>query len=359
MQVRFHRFSPFRPPGWRFDRVLQMIDNTPVKRCVKSDDEYVRRFREFVLRYRSADQATREQLAWRDLGVFLAYQLYSEQQVNNRMITIIESRILNGCTDQVIADELGTRPEMIRWYSAMFFDVRGRLKNTGWIVDRVLMPAYEAAINAGLDQTMNQPQRNNNNDPDNPQMMTFNRSPLSEPFFDPTTKMFAYFGGPAVLDYILQCGFHKGVIAQGKDDVAPWLDNHTFTRLKHRSAMAAQNFEVNRFNVMDLFQVHIQIKTMEQAAAGDGVPQSQLLSNIAATLKGLNWAVGEKGRKLITGKPVERYDDAAAELRTHEMLELSSGRKPRTMDGIEKLALPAPRKPTGQEDQHADAQQGS
>jgi hypothetical protein len=352
-QIQFEMFNPFRRPEWRFERVLQMTSRMPSPgRCSPRDDEYVKIFRTFYLRYLSYDEEGRKNLAYENPGLFWAFQIYDGRQVHSRKSTTVEARILAGATDDEIADELHTIPGVVKWYEAMFFNVRDRLQSSDWIVDHVLMPSYEASMTAGEDDTA---------EAENPPpQQHFERTPLSEPFYDATLKMFGYFGGPVVLDYVLACGFRRGAVAQGLDDLSGWFDNHTFTRLRHRSGMASQSFEVNKYNVMELFQTHLRIVEIEKSGDAAESQQSAIFSNIASMLKNMPWGIGREGKKLVAGTPVEQYDESAAELRDTELMELSSGRKPRTIEGIELLKLPPPsRQSNGQEDhKHADTQQG-
>ena len=348
--IDFERWNPSRRPDWRNDRVLEMVDRMPNPgRSTARDDEYVKHFRNFLLRYRAYDVDARKRMGYENPGLYWAYEIYAgrQQPHTKRNSAAVEAMLLAGLSDDEIAKECHTVPQVIKYYEALFFNVRDRLQSGHWIVTHALMPAYEMAIAAGH-QVLDA-----NGAPN------FQRTPLSEPFDDATLKMFGYFGGPIILRYMLDCGFRRGAMAQGTDGIPAWFDGHVFTRLRHRSSMAAQTFELSKYDVMQLFEIHLRIVEIEKSTDSDETKQNAIFSNIAAMLKNMPWAIGEEGKKMIEGTLVEPYDASAAELRDAELQLLSSGRKPSTIKGIEHMKLPPPRLNDGQEDQkHADAQQG-
>lgn len=342
----FEKFNPFRRPDWRLERVLQMVDRLPNPgRSTKRDDDYVKGLRNFVLRYRAYDDTARNQLGYENPGLFWAYQIYDRREDDGRRKAImIEARLLARQTDEEIAAELGTVPEVVHWYEKAFFNVRDRLKNHDWVVDHVLIPTWEKEFLDPDDETENVPLKT-----------------ISQPFFDCTTKFMAYFGGVFCLDFVLT-GFRRGNQVSSREGVGEWMDVNYIDRIRQRSSMAAHTFEVNRYNVMQLFEIHNAIIGIERGKDAKEQVKDQMHKAIQAMLTSMNWAVGDEGIDLVKGTLVEPYDKSAVELRDDEVLLLSAGTKPGTIEGIEtfKLPPPRPRGNAGQEDQqHANAQQGS
>jgi len=348
-QIDFEKFNPFRRPDWRMDRVLQMVDRMPNPgRSTKRDDDYVKGLRNFMLRYRAYDDAARNQLGYENPGLFWAYQIHDRREDDGkRKAIMVEARILAGQTDEQIADELGTVPGVVHWYEKVFFNVRDRLKNHDWVIDHVLMPAWEAEH---LDEE---------EDEVNPAHVAFKQ--VSRPYFDCTTKFFAYFGGVFCLDYVLS-GFRRGNQVMEREGVGEWMDNNYIDRLRHRSNMAMHTFEPNRYQIMQLFELNNQIIQIERNKDAALQAKDNFHKAVQAMLTSMDWAVGDEGNKLVEGTLVQKYDESAVELRDDEVLLLSAGRKPDKIEGIEtfKLPPPRPRGNAGQEDQqHANAQQGS
>src|ERR1700677_3869694 len=140
-----NKYNPSLRPEWRFNRVLEMVDRPTANpgRSTTRDDIYVKSLRRFILRYRYSDDPQARNVLWHENpGLYWAFELY-ELKVDNldHKAALIEARILAGQSDEDIAQELGTMPEVPEWYEALFFNVRDRLGNLDWIMDAVLYPA--------------------------------------------------------------------------------------------------------------------------------------------------------------------------------------------------------------------------
>ena len=344
-RIDFSVWSPFRRPDWRFERVLEMVQRETPGRTSKRDDEYVQALRNFILRYRAYTGQPLDQLAFANPGLYWAYQIHDRRHDDGaRMAVMIEARILAGQNNVDIAKELCTIPEVIDWYEKIFFNVRDRLHAHDWVVDHVLMPAFlESRISA-------QPGQN----------ASKIRQPLAEAFFDPTLKFFAYFGGPFVLDFVLT-GFRRGNRCRNREETGQWFDTYWANRLKQRSSEAVGTFEVNKYNVMQLFETHRELIKIEKSVDAQEGSENDYRKGVAGLLHDMRWAVGKDGEHMVEGTVLASYDKGAAELRDHEMMLLSAGRNPGTIEGAETLELPPPRRrSTEQEapDASANVEQG-
>jgi len=306
--------SPFRRPDWRLERVLQMVDrpDSSVGRCTRRDDQYIKGLRNYIIRYRNADTEGRNKLAYTYPGIAWAYQIY-EQRENEakRMAVTMEARILAGMTDEQICLEMHTIPDTVKWYEKLFFDVRGRLQSLDWIMDHVLMPAYEQS------------------------MVEHDTAPgtykISEPHYDCTLKSFAYFGGQHVLEHMLT-GFRRGVQAHSRESVGQWLDSYYIDRLRSRSGMAIATFQLSKYDVAKLFELHNQLIAIVRNADSQEQTAGQMHTAVSAFLGDFKLTVGEDGHKAIADTPLGEYDNAAAELRESEMLAVAAGQKPGTFN---------------------------
>jgi hypothetical protein len=334
--ISSNKLNPSRRPEWRFDRVLQMVDRIigNPRRCTKSDDLYVKGLRNFILRYRAAqDQPDQEILCLENPGLFWAFQLHEAKQdsVDGKAI-LVEARLLAGQSDEDIAAELGTVPEVAEWYEALFFNVRDRLDNHDWVVNEVLYPAFNRSLEATMAREETKPT-------DQRRMV----STFAEPSNDATLKFFAYFGGPYVLDFVVS-RFRRGRMAQSPDEVASYFGEHFKDQIYHQSAAAATTFEINCDNVTALFGVHCRI--MEIAKSNDSLEnqQSAIHRAVGGMLKEIVFSTGDAGAKRVKGTPIEPYDNLPAELRDSELLQVACGKRPSSVEGIEKLTLPPPHK---------------
>lgn len=319
--ITFERYSPFRTPRWRLESVMASVSG----RSLRSDDHYIRAYRKFRERYQNSDGEARDALGYENPGLFWAHQLYESRTTDrsSRKSAMIECRILAGLNDTDIAAQLFTVPEVIEWYSALFYDVRERLSAHDWIIDQVLIPAF-------VEQTAAKLAKGNNVTVD-----------IVDPYFDATIKFFAYFGGPAVLDFIFS-GFQRTDGQQlSAAGVGAWFDDYFAGRCRQRSAQAMSSFGLNRYNVMELFQLHV---TLMQIAKSKKDPDEKT-GNMFNLMKGLinatTWAVGDTGMKKIAGTPMEKYDNSAAELRDNEVQMVANGTETEQLLAVTAMSMPA------------------
>ncbi len=352
--IEFEKYNPFRRPDWRHERVMRMLARMPNPgRTSKRDDQFIKAYRNFVLRYRSYDETRRNLLMYECPGLAFAYRVFAERPSQPRKSIMMECRILAGQSDQVIAKEMNTVTDMPRYYEALFFNVRDRLNAYDWVIDHVLLPSYDAGMHA------NEPDEVEAAVPDGmanaiPVLPRVERTPCSEPFFDATLKFFAYFGGPIVLDYVLT-GFQRGMRAISGEGLADWFDSHTSARIRHRSAMAAHNFEVNKYNAIDLFTAHMRIVEIEKSIDSDENKKAGIHANVAAMMRSMPWGVGNDGKKLVKSTSIELYDGGAAELRDSELQLLGAGQTVETVNGLELMLLPRTEESGKEVKQHGDA----
>jgi hypothetical protein len=280
-------YNPSLRPEWRFNRVLEMVDRPTANpgRSTTRDDIYVKSLRRFILRYRASDdQQARNVLFNENPGLFWAFQFYEHKQDKlDTKATLVEARLLAGQSDEDIATELCTVPEVAEWYEALFFSVRDRLGKHDWVVNEVLYPALTRSLEADAvrEQNKSRDQRRT-------------ASTFTEPFREATLKFFGYFGGPFVLDFVIS-RFRRGRMAQSPDEVASYFDDHFKNQIHHHSATGATTFEVNQNNVMNLFNVHCRI--MEIAKSNDSLDNQQdaMHRAVGGFLKEVVFVTGDAG----------------------------------------------------------------
>jgi hypothetical protein len=331
----YQKYNPFRRPDWRWERVLHMIDRHPSPgRCTRCDDRFVRKAREFAKAYRDKDDYGREQLFYKEPGLFIAYQIYARQADEADTALYLQGRLLAGMRPDEIGHDMGTLPQAVEWYEALFFNVVDKLKHRDWVSSQILVPAMTR--NFGLfDPTR---------EDDDQQPSPWRQAVFARPFKDASLKMFAYYGGPVLCEYMI-AGFQQGRICTSPDNVDAWLDGHWATTLRARSAQAARTFEINKYNVMELFATHAQIVQMENSAETASGRQSAIEKHVGALINELNtvWQVGVDDEE--DGAPaLLKFDRGAAELRDDELLLVAAGDVNESqLDGLEQLTMPPPR----------------
>ena len=275
-----------RSVTWRSDRVLELLKREPRPgRCTSRDDYFVREFRSFMVKRRNiqSDQGF-EELFDRNPGIWYAAELHDN--LNPRRRAIIQAMLLSGQDDLVIAKTYGGIPEAVQWYEALFFNVRDRLEANNWIQDSVIVPSYISQLDESPENTM--------------------------------LKFFGYYGGPVLLDFMVS-GFKKGLnLPTSPEDLDLYLDKHFFTGIRRQSAMHVNMFEVNKYNVMELFNTHCRLIEIEKSSESADEARNSMEKNILVMLEELPWAVGAKPHKDMNAR-LSVYEDAAAELTDEEM----------------------------------------
>lgn len=309
-EARYQKYNPFRTPDWRFVRVLQLCDRYPVpKRASHRDDEMIQKARRFLLHYRARDEADREELLWENPGLYYAYKIHERMGTDPETGLILQARLLARQSPEQIAEGASLMPETVFWYEAMFFNVSDYMHQRDWITVRVLLPAWQKQQNS-------------------PQMLqqfssgVFSSGEVALPFLDGTLKMFAFFGGPHIVDLMI-CGFQNGKPLKSPDDLPRWLDENWAVAIKRRSLQSAMLGQINKFNLMDLFNVHARIIELERSEEGADKVRGEHERNVKAMLDSLPWTVGTE--RMPGGEGLSFFDTQGAELRDSEVLRLTSG----------------------------------
>lgn len=327
----YQKFNFFREPQWRWTRVLALVQQREDGRAGRSssrDDKYIQTAREFLLRMGNSRGQTKLDLIWAEHpGLFYAYDLYEKAQEDPEAAMFIEARLLANQTFEQIADAIGITPSTVEWYEALFFNVKDKLRHRDWITKQVLLPAMRRSHTPAGGQ--------------NDGMTVLSRdSTVARPFLDGSLKLFGYFGGNHVIDVMIT-GFQSGKPVQSPDAVQGWFDAGWAMTVRRRSHQAALQFEVNKYNVMELFAVHTRIIEIDRSEESQDSVRNEHERTIFALINDIPWAVGDDGAKLFEGKPLGKYDEGAAELRDDEVIKVGAGQ---LIDDNFPKALPPPRK---------------
>jgi hypothetical protein len=302
MHVQFQQFNPFRDPQWRYERCLKLVEHQPqpLPASPRRDDEYVRRYRKFLLRFlRSDDEEARAALFPLDPPLFYAHLIHHHPDREWR--TIVQARLLTGDDDAEIANYGGTLPDTIHLYEQLFFNVRDRLDNKDWIVKTVLGTATQRASNRY--DTMTDHQR------------------------DSLYKLFGYFGGPIILNTVIS-GFASRDLPTQSKHVPGWFDRTMKNLIKRKATMEAHRFEVDKFKVMELMHIHLAIITAEKEGGGGG--NIDYDKAVEAMLQHTPWGLAKKGYSHLN--PLQqKYAISHVEPRADEQLELALGKVPASL----------------------------
>lgn len=319
------KYNPFRSTSWRYNRVLELADRQRVLPCAVYDDELVREARDFFILRRAAsrgDQLGYNKAICKNPGMHYAFQLFERYDSEARRH--IESRLLARQSDAEIAAVSAMLPSGIDIYERLFFNVRDRLTCSDWIVRQAIAPSNDAY------QTSD-PLKNH----------------------ELSMKFFAYFAGPVALNAIIT-GWCGSDFAKDRAELLDLYDYQYKFSLRRKSTTAANSFEVNKYNVMQLFELHQRLMESENANGNDK-NKTDIADNILGMLNEIEWTVGSIDVKTHESSGVmQEFDEMAAELRDHEMMALRNGEISASKKaGLKKLKIFDIKK-TGDKDDSSD-----
>ena len=122
--------------------------------------------------------------------LYYAYEFYEEWRKGPRRRCSWRPASWPAKAFDTIAEVMGITPGTVEWYEYFFFNVVDRLNQGDWITNQVLLPALQwsplRAAGSG----------------------SFRNNEVVKPFLDGSLKLFAYFGGPRLIDVLL-AGFNR------------------------------------------------------------------------------------------------------------------------------------------------------
>ena len=298
---QLQQYSMRRSPKWRYERIRELLaSKAQVKKCSRYDDSLVRRAFQFINRWDNLAksrrgignvQSARQQLFAVDPAMYLAYEIFSLDDAE-KIRYAIEARILARESDSVIASRLGTLDEAIGIYEQLFFNVRDRLNNSDYIVNRVIAPV----IGKGY-ETAN---------------------------VDFSSKFFGYFAGSQVLDVVLT-GFDRGISLPATSDTCDeFFDAHFSGGIRRRAAESVTVFEVNKYNVMQLFEIHAQLINVDKQAKEHNEELNSLEKGVDLLLKAIPFATDSAAKRATDGPGFSSYV-GNSEFRSDELMRASRG----------------------------------
>lgn len=234
--------DPFRQPDWRHDRAIRLHQRRE-KGSRFRDDQLTLDYLKFLRRYHTAENLDTTEIQREYAHTSLAYSnpkfyfAYSFRYVQERMWRDqLEAMVLARESDQSIAHRFGTLPEVITTYRDLYYDVADRLDCDSYILCRVIgeiSPQGYGALDA------------------------HSRFQIC--------KLYAYYGGPLVLDVML-----TGLIYQNRpasaEAVSSWLNDAVQTSLQRNAALGAHSTHVEMSTVLNTCSVYSQLQDASRRA---------------------------------------------------------------------------------------------
>lgn len=338
----YQRYNFNREPHWRWERIEFLNSQTTAsgnrRRCSTRDDRYIREGRPLVEAARrlaitastnDADAIEQERILWRNPALHYAHVLFEQVESAPETTLYLQARLLAGQTNQEISKIMGISEDTVEWYEALFFDVRQFRECRDWITTKVLIPAMrrmappEDASPAFL-------QHHDAEIRDDVQKHVWQ---------DGSLKMFAYFGGPMLIDIMLAQLTANNPL-RNSEDFDNWMDGNWKKTIRKRSGMAAMQFRINKYNVMQLFDTHARIMELEVSKDSSEESRTANEKGIKAMLDEIPWAIGDEASSRFKGTVVGKFDEGASELRDSELIMISAGDSKGPTDMLEELPPP-------------------
>jgi hypothetical protein len=322
--------DPFLRPNWRHERVVKMLASVPPERVKRFDDTWVQGYKKFLFLWNKGED-NRDKLLHDDPGLYFAYIMHDRMFIEPEMRLMVEARLLAGVPYRDIANDCKTIPETIEWYERLFFNVAEFLPHHDWILKHVLLPSSDRFVEANTDDEEEE----------------FQPRPTSEvvrPHLDMTLKFFAYYGGPIACDAMIS-GFRRNKHVASQQELPEYFHEQFMSQVTRRSAQAAGQFEINKYNVMELFATHTRIIEIQRSAESAEDRHNAFEKHVNAMLTELPWTVGLESKRLFDGSTIGDFDSGSAELNEEELMLLGSGRKPESVEGVAGLTISSRKEP--------------
>lgn len=295
--------NPMRTADWRWRRAAEILagEGRPASKTVDGVQGFPW-IRKAVRYMKKSEKATTElkqlRLADKYPDIFWAHFLWRQQTAPQRYS--IEARLLAKCTSTEISLRTGFTHGAIDAYENLFFNVRTRLRQTGYILHQVMGPAIQRG--------------------------------LSDREYDLLWKLYGYFLGPHVLD-ALESRFVSPNWCHTSDSVNDTLLDDAVSTLKLRAAIAAKTVPVNTSTQLALLEQFTRFVEVERSTDSAGKSQSALLGHIAAMMNSLPFDIGGE-------QPGTEFDYSPVELTYEETVRASTGHETRFAPILRKLTYP-------------------
>jgi hypothetical protein len=227
--------DPFRPVDWRWQWAADLIDHgEPLS--PEADDHAVREAAAFLRAWRGCkDEPDRLRLALDMPALYGAHQL--SRAAGALAKWEVEARLLTEESYALIGEKCGLTPEVVAAYHHTFFDVRDRLQAEGYVLHQVIGPKSHAG--------------------------------LTEADVDVILTMYAYGGGPLVVDALVRY-YRELPIVPERPELLPSAELQELrTKLLLKASILAHTLPANASGLKKMAVLAEAVKVIRSALRAD------------------------------------------------------------------------------------------
>lgn len=314
LPLELHHRNPCRPPDWRWLRAVGIVDEGQQRPTRRRDGEenvvLIRKAvsfrRDFVEAVGSHNVMAQVSLADAYQSLVWAHQIYSDE-TRLQVRYAVEARLLARQTNREVAFSVGSTEDIIDIYEQLFFAVRDRLCYPDYI--------FQSVLGAEL------------------------HGRLSTMDYGMLWKLFAYIGGPYVLEAIIRRVANPSWVSSPEEVLSFFHDTAVGT-MKKQASMAAAIIPINNETNIAILEAFVRYVEVERSTDGAGQAENQLRGNLSQMLTSLSFSVGtHKG--VIEQHGSQVFDTSAVELRNDELMTLAAGQQLPNHEQLLALTFPA------------------
>jgi hypothetical protein len=291
----FVKFNPLIGPQWRADRARILVARN--QRPQPFDDGYIRAYRKLLLANKNGNGPA---------AYLESPHAYIANSINefpdSEWRDILQAKLLTQESLQDIAGWIGTDEQVIDFFEKVFFNVKDRLDNKGWIIKVIIGSTDDRATNDM--GTMTDPQR------------------------AVVYRLFAYYGGSEALEATIT-GLMPSSLPSSKKDIEKWFETALEQIIQSRATQAARVMQINKFNIMQILELAVTgSREKLDGSSSSGARFDEFAEKVTGVVG--NWGMAEKSFRRMSEDKQTRVT-SAIELRVEEQMLVDQGSYPDTL----------------------------
>jgi hypothetical protein len=325
--IEYRPTNPTRPPDWRWQLAGACLEAgvSPRGRAYDAQSRLAHRYRAAVAEA-GPDEAALWAVYRRFPAAFEAHRIYANLDAHgqaggsagqqgrgpeNFLKAELEARLLTYQPYPAVGARLGLHAETVAAYEALFFAVRDRLEQAGYVTHQVIGPRI------------------------------YQR--MSDSEVAVLWKLYGWGGGEYVLDAIID-HFNRRGRPQSREAVDAFFRDETGRSLVRKAEMATRIAPLSYETQQMMIGHYLQLVSIERNTEGGGGSTDTFLTNVEELMRNMRWKTGDKDDPPVTaGLPAPA---GGAALRASELILASSGQIPAGLTHLlEDMRYPEPATP--------------